>query len=156
MFFTLERAHCCRSVRSGWSDVGSWGDGRHPNPSGAQSHSTGSQIWQIGANLRVRQLPLVLDPANFRLPHVLWEVPRFVQWKTFGQNIPTITVFCYTLLVFKIYPNYQKCNMCNFQSWFSQDMFGQSLQLMQSQISKYDWYKRSHLAPESLKKGWWP
>ena len=47
--------------------------------------------------------------------------------------------------------------MCNFQSWFSQDMFGQSLQLMQSQISKYDWYKRSQLAPEShKKKGWWP
>ena len=37
-----------------------------------QSPSTGSQIWQIGANLR---LPLVLDLANFRLPHTLEKSP---------------------------------------------------------------------------------
>ena len=61
--------------------------------------STGSQIWQIGANLRDRQqLPLVLDPspANFRLPHTHWrKVPRSMQWNTFRQNISTQPVFCH-------------------------------------------------------------
>ena len=77
----LSRRSQSRNISSVICEVGLGGKKRHQTPLEHKAFSTGSQIWQIAANLRQASPHPELDlQANFGLPHF------HIRWKSLTTN----------------------------------------------------------------------